>query len=288
MTYTYPQIAEALLNSTFTFAKTMPQIPHFYTLRKDWQQAIPFEDVVQFIRDHGYVQKFGKTPYTYLEVNGLRYWTMGAPLSETILINRAKSPANRSGDYDALADTYDQLYDKPEFEAENLTVFDRIPEEVPSLLDIGCGTGLTLDYVSPLERYVGIDPSQFMLDRLTSKFRFSPSVDVDLFRTGFEGFHLPERYSFVVCLFGVSGYMPAEQVRRIPDYVEPGGTYVVTVFAPGYEPVSHRDSATDKPVHTPFHYHPASILPGDVTDTGNGHLMIVGQVPAVRKRRRTA
>jgi len=37
----------------------------------------------------GYHQKWGKTTYTYLDIDGWQYWTMGAPLDKTILINRA-------------------------------------------------------------------------------------------------------------------------------------------------------------------------------------------------------
>jgi hypothetical protein len=46
------------------FAKTMSHIPHEYTVR-------------------------GQTTYTYLNIDGQRYWTMGAPLEATVIINRA-------------------------------------------------------------------------------------------------------------------------------------------------------------------------------------------------------
>lgn len=63
--------------------------PHEYTVsgwnpsRRAW-----FEDAVLGIRWYGYEAKFGKTTYTYLNVDGRKYWTMGASVCETVLINR--------------------------------------------------------------------------------------------------------------------------------------------------------------------------------------------------------
>jgi hypothetical protein len=42
------------------------------------------------IRQAGYKADYRGTTYTYLDIDGWQYWTMGAPLSQTILINRAK------------------------------------------------------------------------------------------------------------------------------------------------------------------------------------------------------
>jgi hypothetical protein len=45
--------------------------------------------VVIYIRQAGYQQKWGETTYTYLDTDGWQYWTMGSPLEQTALINRA-------------------------------------------------------------------------------------------------------------------------------------------------------------------------------------------------------
>jgi hypothetical protein len=47
------------------------------------------------VRRHGYRKVYGRATYTYLDIDGWQYWTMGSPLSETILINRARL----SGEY---------------------------------------------------------------------------------------------------------------------------------------------------------------------------------------------
>ena len=67
----------------------MPQTPHEYTLRRDAEDETQFERVVIYIRQAGYQQKCGKTTYTYLDIDGWQYWTMGSALDQTILINRA-------------------------------------------------------------------------------------------------------------------------------------------------------------------------------------------------------
>ena len=76
------------------YAKTMPQWPHEYTVRKfedpAEDQAL-FEAAVLNISEHGERRKFEPTgnSFVYLELDGRQYWTMGAPIRETIIINRA-------------------------------------------------------------------------------------------------------------------------------------------------------------------------------------------------------
>jgi hypothetical protein len=72
---------------TWTFAKTMPQNPHEYIVRKNVPES-QFADAVVFIREHGRPQVFGGRRYIQYEANGHTYWTMGAPLPITIIINR--------------------------------------------------------------------------------------------------------------------------------------------------------------------------------------------------------
>ncbi len=58
--------------------------------RKAPSAAAIFYAFVWFIRKHGYIEMFRDVPYICFDVDDHRYWTMGAPLHETILINRAK------------------------------------------------------------------------------------------------------------------------------------------------------------------------------------------------------
>jgi hypothetical protein len=84
------EIQDFIHNSSWKFAKTMAKTPHWYTLRKYARDEAMFERFVLHIRGHGYKQKFGKTWYTYFNVGNWQYWTLGCPLEQTILINRAQ------------------------------------------------------------------------------------------------------------------------------------------------------------------------------------------------------
>lgn len=76
-------------SSHWIFAKTMPQNPHWYALRKNCVDSI-FCDAVMFIRGQGEKVIFKGRPYVQFQCEGFTYWTMGNPLEETILINRAE------------------------------------------------------------------------------------------------------------------------------------------------------------------------------------------------------
>ena len=86
------RVTQLLESHDWIFAKTMPQNPHWYTLRRDWGNDEDFDMTVQFIRENGYTERWPDpvrgSPYTVLDLNGFHYWTMGAPIPDTILINR--------------------------------------------------------------------------------------------------------------------------------------------------------------------------------------------------------
>jgi hypothetical protein len=73
----------------WTYAKTMPEWPHEYLVRGRVDGA-RFETLVTHIRSHGYEGHFYSKSITYCEESGFLYWTMGAPLAETTIINRCK------------------------------------------------------------------------------------------------------------------------------------------------------------------------------------------------------
>jgi hypothetical protein len=49
-----------------------------------------FAQLVRHIRVHGYQGNFYQNIITYYDWSGWVYWTMGAPIEETIIINRCK------------------------------------------------------------------------------------------------------------------------------------------------------------------------------------------------------
>ena len=83
-------VLKELEAKSWRFAKTMPDNPHFYSLKKEWENPDEFLEAVQYIRENGVSNMFGGREYTVLYLNGFRYWTMGSPLEDTYLINRAE------------------------------------------------------------------------------------------------------------------------------------------------------------------------------------------------------
>ena len=122
--------------------------------------------------------------------------------------------------YDALAPLYDDAFSDPESLAENKAVMGIIGQVSDlEVLDIGCGTGLFLDYNLP-KFYAGIDPSRGMLDRLLEKH---PTVEEwgYLFHGGLESYvqtFMP--YDLAVCLFGSANYIDPVHLMRIPTLAE--------------------------------------------------------------------
>jgi hypothetical protein len=73
----------------WTYAKTMPEWPHEYLVRDRVDKA-RFLAIVKHIRAHGFEGRFYTKPITYFAEDGMIYWTMGAPIEETTIINRCK------------------------------------------------------------------------------------------------------------------------------------------------------------------------------------------------------
>jgi integrase len=91
------RLTELLEAASWTFAKTQPANPHWYTLRKTWADDAAFCWAVECVRRHGYRQKFNRAYYTQfdLTLDGTKVtvWSMGWPLNYrngtpcTILLN---------------------------------------------------------------------------------------------------------------------------------------------------------------------------------------------------------
>lgn len=246
------------------FAKTMPQVPHWYTLRKNWKGPADFEAVVQYIRERGYKMRWGRYNHTYLDIDGWRYWTMGAPLPETILINREE--IKDSSPYDAIAPMYDTVHQSVEARIEDIRLMRAVAYRGGSVLDIGCGTGLFLDHVQP-DAYVGIDPSAGMLHLLSQKH-----AGVDVRKSTFEEFKTTQRFDLVIGLYGAPSYVAAEALKRIPGMLTNQGRYFLMFYRDDYAPVTYQRTG----VIVPHFNHPRDVLPGRVHEFG-GFWIVEGQ-----------
>lgn len=83
-------VLEELEAKSWHFAKTMPHNPHFYSLKKEWENPNEFLEAVQYIRENGVHKMFCGRKYTVLYHNGFRYWAMDPLAEDTVLINRAE------------------------------------------------------------------------------------------------------------------------------------------------------------------------------------------------------
>lgn len=78
----------------WTFAKTMPFAPHEYIVKDKCPLTTEeFEYFVSGQREYGVKERWGKYNHPYLYIDDYKYWTMGAPLEETTVINRTKASA---------------------------------------------------------------------------------------------------------------------------------------------------------------------------------------------------
>lgn len=233
---------------------------HAYTVR-EWRPAqdSDFVHAVELIRTFGHPENFFSKIYIYLHVDGYKYWTMGDLIDNTIIINRAPS-GNFYGEqkapivdrtipetiYDRLAPQYDKRYSDPMYLLENTELFERLsPHLFGSVLDIGCGTGLLLDYIKlPRGYYVGIDPSQGMMNEFLRKHYY-----YNFFQSSFEDYAIKWGHTFpfdiAVSLFGAPSYIDHNFYPRL---MEAGTKYFFMFYNEGYLPdyyTSLEDVRTD-------------------------------------------
>ena len=153
-----------------------------------------------------------------------------------------------TGIHEVVAQAYDQVWsDKDEVEISR-DCFSRVPLEAnDAVLDVGCGTGMLIDYrfddLYP-GRYIGIDPSRGMLSALRDKHpRFGINENTACtFEEYFANWHWQGKFNVVTGMFGAASFMgPPEWVaQKIHWLLKPGGTAVLMYFKETREQVQER------------------------------------------------
>ena len=88
------QAKQFVAANKWKFASSMRWIPHWYVLREKCDEG-QFVAFAELIRSAGETRPFGKKrTFIYLDLDGYSYWTMGNPIPETTVINRARSREN--------------------------------------------------------------------------------------------------------------------------------------------------------------------------------------------------
>ena len=110
-------------------------------------------------------------------------------------------------------------------------------ENGASVLDLGCGTGLELEYyfeLSPNSKITGIDLAEGMLGALKAKF---PDKDIELIRASY--FDEPfgeERYSAAVSVESLHHFTKEEKIplyAKLRRALKDGGFFILTDYFAG-------------------------------------------------------
>lgn len=93
LAFTRAFIADRLWREATTYRNTAP---HEYTVREwrpDTKGQSDFDAFVTAIRRFGYADFYYRVRHIYWAVDEWKYWTMGWPVAETVVINRARVDA---------------------------------------------------------------------------------------------------------------------------------------------------------------------------------------------------
>ena len=233
------RLVENLEGAAYQYAFTYPNIPHYYTLARKWadykdEVSEEIRWTVREMRKHDVMRPFMGREQHYLDVNGFSYWTMGPRDQDDFLINRQYSTHGAyDSPFDAIAHRYDDS-DKPWWvvKDEREALYE---PAAPSgrVLDVGCGTGLLVDYCYreiDRERYVGIDPSAGMLAKFALKHP-DYRADATLLRTTFEDYETPLRFDTIVAMAGAASHVTGVDVlEKARHLLAPGGRAYLTFY----------------------------------------------------------
>jgi SAM-dependent methyltransferase len=239
----------------WVFAVTYAEgAPHEYVVagRTSAFTAADCVRACRVIRTFGEPGKFFKDTRTYwVDDAGWKYWDMADGDVETSgLINRARvehvygvqnAPRTKSGtksSYDPVATDWDRSHAGSDRERRLIAeLIGRLGTFTKRrVLDIGCGTGLTLDLgITESVRYVGIDPSQAMLNELVRKHSPLAGIHPMSFTQAVASRVLGgTRFDLVLALGGSASYLSKADLTAIAKHA--AGPIVLTAFADGHEP----------------------------------------------------
>jgi ubiquinone/menaquinone biosynthesis C-methylase UbiE len=132
--------------------------------------------------------------------------------------------------YDQESDFYDSGYSTALCLAENEIIMNSIkPLLSENVLDIGCGTGILLDYLSP-QKYLGIDISPGMIAKAQSKHPEREFIVDEMESATFK--MESESFDTVVALFGPFSYSlhPDRLLNEFYRVLKQGGVLILMPY----------------------------------------------------------
>lgn len=239
------EILDFIQNNEWVFAKTMPEAPHEYVVKNKLSPfyKTQFERLTKYIRIFGRNERYlGTHPVRqYLYIAGYKYWTMGAPIQSTIIMNRAQVDPNP---YDLMQ--YETLFTSPEDLMEEKELVEYVIQafqdrpRIKTVLDVGCGDGLFIRHTDyPEDSYVGIDPSVRMLSLFAQNH---PSYEESIFLGRAEDARLTARFDLIISLYGSPNYLPFIWPEFFNDRLSAKGLYFLCFFGAGYTPKTYERS----------------------------------------------
>ena len=154
------------------------------------------------------------------------------------------------------ADVYDAIYSKKNYELEAAALKGFVAKYKKSdgneLLDVACGTGLHLPYLTDDFAITGVDLSEEQLRGARKRLPDLAFVQGDM-----RNFDLHHQFDVVTCLFSSTGYMHTEEdlgqaIKNMAVHVKPGGLLFIEpwlqpgVFDPNRPPHVETGELPDK------------------------------------------
>jgi hypothetical protein len=210
----YEAVGRLLEAHPWTFAKTMANIPHWWTVRRQWADSEAFTRAVLRIRQFGSKRRFYSMVNIKMDVNQYYYWTCDdnrCPPEAVTLINRAVRVQ-----YEAEPPAWFPAWPEPT-DAERARLARVFDLRLHSVLDIGA---TWLDAARYARDYVAIGPPGD-LARLLTQVPTARTIE-----TAVRGFVPPTRFDIVAALCGAADHLGNDELMRLPLLAQPGGAVI--------------------------------------------------------------
>lgn len=130
--------------------------------------------------------------------------------------------------YDKLATKYDKIYSSIICRVEDKIITSLITKHIKgSVLDVGCGTGLLLDYFA-IKKYCGLDISEKMIRKAQTKHPQNKFIVGDMHNIPYP----KNTFGTIVSLYGPMSYSmdPKKLLAEFSRVLVPGGNLIIMPY----------------------------------------------------------